>query len=44
MLKKWLTYLPACLLLIGSLIGCGSDKDKNINSHKDKPKAADKAD
>jgi hypothetical protein len=44
MLKRWITYAAACLLLTGPLLGCGSDKDKNINTHKDKPKAADKAD
>ena len=43
MLKKWFTYAAICLLMTVAL-GCGSDKDKGINSHKDKPKAADKAD
>ena len=40
-MKRWLTLLLAAVLLAGLAQGCG-EKDKGINSEKDKPKPADK--
>jgi hypothetical protein len=37
-MKRWLTLLLAALLLAS--LGCsGSDKDRGINSNKDKPRS-----
>jgi hypothetical protein len=41
-MRKVLLCLLAALLFAPAL-GCGGDKDKGINSNKDKPRAADKA-
>jgi hypothetical protein len=38
-MKRWLVLLLATVLLAG--LGCG-DRDKGINSEKDRPKPADK--
>jgi len=36
-MRRWLLVVLACVLLAG--LGCGSDKDRNINTGRDKPKA-----
>jgi hypothetical protein len=38
-MKKLLALLLAAVLLPTLAVGCGSDKDKGVNSLKDKPKA-----
>jgi hypothetical protein len=38
---KRLTQLVVALLLTGCLLGCGGDKDKGINTDKDRPKMED---
>jgi hypothetical protein len=39
--KKTLLLLAAVLICLAT--GCGGDKDKGINSGKDRPRAADRA-
>ena len=42
-MKRVLSCLAIAALLLGLVAGCGGgDKDKGINSAKDRPKAADK--
>jgi hypothetical protein len=38
-MRKLLTLLLAAVLLPALAAGCGSEKDKGVNSLKDKPKA-----
>lgn len=41
-MKRWVT-LGLLLLLLG-VMGCGSEKDRNVNTGRDKPKAGQQAD
>jgi hypothetical protein len=42
-MRRLLSLLFGVALLLASLAGCGGgDKEKNINSNKDRPRAADK--
>lgn len=39
-MKRWLMVLLAAALLFS--LGCGSDKDRGINSGRDRPKAGER--
>jgi len=36
-MRRWLAVLLVCVLMLAA--GCGSDKDRNINTGRDRPKA-----
>jgi hypothetical protein len=38
MTKQWLALIVGVVVLLGCGAGCGSDKDKGINSGKDVPR------
>jgi hypothetical protein len=41
-MKQLLTLLAVAALFLSLATGCGGDKDKGINSNKDRPKAAER--
>ena len=44
LMRRFFSCLSIAAVLLGLVAGCGGgDKDKGINSAKDRPKAADKA-
>jgi hypothetical protein len=38
-MKRLLALLVAAVLLAGTVVGCGNEKDRGINSTRDKPQA-----
>ena len=41
-MKRSLLVLMTAALLLGLMTGCGGDKEKGVNSAKDRPRAADR--